>query len=157
MFGVSISTAHLLKDLKIHPVHRELRPVYRVTDLRTPVKSGRRVLWELDQIEGYENLAQAIVMRLLTPRGELAALGHPEYGSRIHELIGARNDGTRRNLLKLYILEALTFEPRVEKVSELLVQPSPGLRSTVDVSLKVKPAGPSAQVLVGPFGIDLGS
>ena len=90
-------------------------------------------------------------------RGELAALGHPEYGSRIHELIGRDNTTTQRNLLKLYVLEALQLEPRVAKVVELKVTPSPGTRSTVDVLLRVQVAATAEVVQIGPFSIELGA
>ena len=105
--------------------------------------------------DGLENLAQAVILRLLTPRGELAALGHPDYGSRVHELIGRENDGPRRNLLRLFILEALKAEPRIDKVAELRVEPSPGTRSTVDVLLRVKPVAATELVTIGPFSIEL--
>jgi phage baseplate assembly protein W len=148
-------TTHLLRDLAVHAVHRELRPVYRVTE--TPALPRRA--WDFTPREGLENLAQAVILRLLTPRGELAALGHPEYGSRVHELIGRENTTTHRNLLKLHILEALKNEPRIAKVAELVVAPSPGTRSTVDVLLRVLPQGAPAGALltIGPFAIELAS
>lgn len=144
-------TAQLLRDIAVHAVHRELRPVYRLTE---STKLPRRA-WDFIPREGLENLAQAVILRLLTPRGELADLGHPEYGSRVHELIGQENNTTQRNLLKLFILEALKLEPRVEKVAELKVEPSPGARSTVDVLLRVKPVGAATLVTIGPFAIEL--
>lgn len=144
-------TAHLLQDLAIFAAHRELRPVYRLTE--TP-KLPRRA-WDFTPRDGLENLAQAVILRLLTPRGELAALGHPEYGSRVHELIGQENNKARRNLLKLFILEALKLETRIEKVAELRVEPSPGTRSTVDVLLRVKPVAVTELVTIGPFSIEL--
>jgi phage baseplate assembly protein W len=144
-------TQHLLRDIAVHAVHRELRPVYRLTETS---KLPRRA-WDFTPRVGLENLAQAVILRLLTPRGELADLGHPEYGSRVHELIGQENNTAKRNLLKLFILEALKLEPRVEKVAELKVEPSPGARSTVDVLLRVKPVGASTLVTIGPFAIEL--
>lgn len=146
-------TQHLLRDLAAYAAHRELRPVYRLSETtRLP-----RRAWDFVPREGLENLAQAVLLRLLTPRGELAALGHPEYGSRVHELIGQQNNSARRNLLKLFILEALKLEPRIAKVAELRITPSPGTRSTVDVLLKVQPVGPTgiALVVIGPFAIEL--
>ena len=145
-------TAHLLRDLAVHAHHRELRPVYRVTETLIP---DRGQAWDFVPRDGLENLAQAVLLRILTPRGELAALAHPDYGSRVHELIGRENNSTQRNLLKLYILEALKLEPRVEKVVELKAEPASGLRSTVDVLLRVKPVGASGVVTIGPFSIEL--
>lgn len=145
-------TRHLLRDLSVFAVHRELRPLYRPNE--TP--RARRRAWDFVPREGLANLAQAVILRLLTPKGELAALGHPEYGSRVHELIGRENDTPRRNLLKLFILEALQLEPRVAKVVELKVAPSPGLPSTVDVLLRVLPVAAQEVVTIGPFSIELG-
>lgn len=144
-------TRHLLRDLSVFAIHRELRPVYRLNE--TP-RLPRRA-WDFQPREGLPNLAQAVMLRLLTPRGELADLGHPEYGSRVHELIGQENNRSKRNLLKLFILEALKQEPRVEKVAQLEVEPSPGARSTVDVLLRVKPVGAEELVTIGPFAIEL--
>jgi phage baseplate assembly protein W len=61
-----------------------------------------------------ENLAQALILRLLTPRGSLAALGHASYGSRLHELIGQNKTAALRNLCRAFILEVVAQEPRVE-------------------------------------------
>lgn len=61
-----------------------------------------------------ENLAQALLLRLLTPRGTLATLGHADYGSRLSELIGRRKTEELRNLCKAFVLEAVAQEPRIE-------------------------------------------
>ena len=63
-----------------------------------------------------------MIHRIKTQKGELADLGHPEYGSRHHELIGEPNSEHNRNLVKLYILQALAHEPRIEKVGKALVR-----------------------------------
>ena len=149
-------TDHLLRDIEIQAVHRELRPVYRLSERLTVSPNGRSREWDFNLREGKENLAQAIILRLLTPQGELAALGHPEYGSRIHELIGRENSSAQRNLLRLFALAALQYEPRIEKVVELKVEASPGARSTVDVLLRVKPVAATEVVTIGPFSIELG-
>lgn len=146
-----LPTEHLLRDLAIFAVHRELRPVYRLAETpKVPVRD-----WDFRPRDGLENLAQAVILRLLTPRGELGPLGHPEYGSRVHELIGQENNTARRNLLKLFILEALQFEPRIDSIATLEVVPSLGSRSTVDVLLRVKPVEVSEIVTIGPFSIEL--
>jgi phage baseplate assembly protein W len=148
-------TEHLLRDLAIHAVHRELRPVYRVNERLSVAPNGREVAWDFITRDGKENLAQAVILRLLTPRGELNALGHPQYGARVHELIGRENNATTRNLLKLYVLDALQHEPRIEQILELKVTSTRGNRSAVDVLLRVLPVGVSTLVQIGPFSIDL--
>jgi len=67
-----------------------------------------------------ENLAQALVLRLLTPVGTLAPLGHAAYGSRLHELIGQPRDSARRNLCRAFVLEAVAQEPRVDPAAVAL-------------------------------------
>lgn len=146
---------HLLRDLAIETRHRELRPVYRLSERRGKRPGAPGTEFDFELREGRDNLAQAIILRLLTPRGELAALGHPGYGSRLHELIGHGNTSTGRNLARLHILEALQQESRVEAVDQLRVDPSPGRRDTLDVLLRVVAAGFSERLEIGPFSLDL--
>src|SRR5438105_4002108 len=104
--------AQLLTDLRLELRRHELRPVYVVatTSQRLPTGNGSVQVDDFALSSGRDNLGQAAIIRLLTPRGELAALGHPDYGSRLHELLGRPNAETTRNLLKLYILESLQKE-----------------------------------------------
>ncbi len=81
---------------------------------------------------------QFLVNRLETRRGELAPLGHPDYGSRHHQLIGEPNNERTRNLVKLYILEALRQEPRVAKVLRCVVRTVEHERDIVRVELTVR-------------------
>ncbi len=81
---------------------------------RTPGPPG--VVLDLAVASEVPQAVQFLVNRLMTRRGELAPLGHPDYGSRHHELIGEPNTERTRNLVKLYVLEALRQEPRVAKV-----------------------------------------
>ena len=150
-------TRHLLRDLAIHSIRRDLRPVFRLNETKTVQRNGRDVVWDFEPRDGRENLAQAVILRLLTQRGELASLGHVHYGSRVPELIGRENNDTTRNQLKLFILEALKHEPRIEKVHQLTVAPSPGTRQTVDVWLEVQPKAFAEPLQIGPFSIDLGA
>jgi phage baseplate assembly protein W len=92
---------------------------------------------DLETIAGRENLQQALLLRFVTRRGELAILGHPDYGSRLYELIGELNDQTRRNLAKLYTLEALGAEPRVKRVLSVTATQNPADRTRVDVAVKL--------------------
>ena len=71
---------------------------------------------DVDITIGRDNLVQAIINRLLTRRGELATLGHPDYGSRLHELIGELNNLRLRVLAELYIRDCLAQEIRIEKI-----------------------------------------
>jgi hypothetical protein len=77
---------------------------------------------DLASVGGRANLAQALTLRLLTPRGALAPLGHADYGSRLVELIGRGNDETTRNLARLYTIQALEQEGRVQALLDLRVE-----------------------------------
>ncbi|HKO58449.1 MAG TPA: GPW/gp25 family protein [Thermoanaerobaculia bacterium] len=90
-------------------------------------------------VSGRENLAQAVTLRLLTLKGSLEALGHPQYGCRLTELIGRENNETNRQLARLYTLEALAQEPRIREVTGLAVDPVPGQPDTLRVSFSVLP------------------
>jgi len=150
-----LDAAALGTDLRLELRHYDLRPVYVPgTDLRT-VPNHPRQLGDLGLVDGRDNLGQAIVLRLLTPRGELEALGHPDYGSRLHELVGRTNTAGTRNLVKLYVLEALQGEPRVAKVLDVAVEPSPGTRDRIDVTLSVQPMAGGAPLLIGPLALEL--
>lgn len=92
----------------------------RVRVLRRPRPGTPDSLRDLASLDGRENLAQALLMRLLTARGSLAALGHPEYGSRLHELIGRRKTQELRNLCRAFVLEAVAQEARVEPAASEL-------------------------------------
>jgi phage baseplate assembly protein W len=147
---------HLLTDIRIEVSQKDFRPLYRITNERRRGPGGQGYIMDLAVINGRDNLAQAIIMRLLTPRGELADLGHPQYGSSLHELVGRVNTETIWNLVRLYILESLQTEPRIEEVTEVKVRPTPHRRSSVDVSLQVLPIGKIDIVSVGPFTLEFG-
>src|SRR5437868_3996103 len=74
---------------------------------------------DLSRVAGRANLVQSLILRLMTERGELAPLGHPDYGSRHHRLIGEPNTEGNRNLVKLYILECLRQESRLEQIVKI--------------------------------------
>lgn len=144
----------LLTDVKLELLRAQLRPVYVVGEDRAVIRvaQGPRSVVDLELTSGRENLGQAIVMRLLTPRGELAELGHADYGSRLGELIGTPNTDTRRSLAKLFILESLAQEPRIARVGT--VEVTPGVeRDRVDVVIRVQPIASTDLVTIGPFSL----
>lgn len=158
---------HLLTDLAVVVRHQSFRPVYDVVATEARRRNGTRtgIVEDLGTITGRANLGQALVLRLLTPLGELASLGHPEYGSRIPELVGRPNTATTRDLLKLAIIDSVVREPRVAEVAEVSVDPAVAQRDRVDVVVVVVPVGPDHEhgggahspVRVGPITLELGS
>jgi phage baseplate assembly protein W len=125
-------------------------------DLRDRDTAGAQRTRDLAVAAGIDNLTQAIANRLKTRRGELAPLGHPDYGSRHHELIGEPNVERTRNLVKLYILQALRQEPRIEKVlrAEVRAEHTPP-RDTVRIELALRVIGQAEPLnLVVPFSLE---
>ena len=59
---------------------------------------------------GNDNLIQALTMRLRVRRGELAPLAWPDYGSRLHELIGEPDLPRTRLKAQVFAREAVEAE-----------------------------------------------
>lgn len=91
----------------------------------------------LATVSGRANLAQALILRLLTPRGSLSALGHAAYGSRLGELVGRRNDANAHNLARLSVIEAIAQEPRVAQLQSLSVETDPADAGVIRISFDV--------------------
>lgn len=110
---------------------------------------------DLKLVEGIDNLTQALANRLKTRKGELASLGHPDYGSRHHELIGEPNVDRTRNLIKFYVLQALRDEPRIERVLAVKVRAEHNPpRETVRIELSLYLRGEAHPLnLVLPFSL----
>ena len=126
-------------------------------DLASATRAGAPVTTrDLSVASGVAAITQAIANRLKTRKGELASLGHPNYGSRHHELIGEPNVDRTRDLIKLYVLQALREEPRIEKVLRADVEaehspPRDSVRITLSVRL-VRAASPLNLVI--PFSLE---
>jgi phage baseplate assembly protein W len=113
---------------------------------------------DLGVLSGRDNLFQALILRLLTPTGELAALGHPDYGSRLHELIGELNTAANRNRVKMLALQAITAEPRIKRVVSLDVIQARDDRTRVDVTASLEVIdGDTPLNLVFPFFFEGGA
>lgn len=113
---------------------------------------------DLDLLGGADNLKQALLLRFLTAVGELAPLGHPNYGSRLFELIGERNTETNRNRAKLFVLQALGDEPRVKEVRSVRVTQNRANPNQIDIDISLIPIDSSTPLnLVFPFFLDGGA
>jgi phage baseplate assembly protein W len=105
-------------------------------------------------VKGRANLVQSLILRLKTQQGELNQLGHPYYGSRHHHLIGEPNMESNRNLIKLYVLECLRQEPRLEKIEKIEVEQPEGKenRDVVKIQIRAKVKDDATPInLVVPF------
>ena len=152
-----MAAPQLLSDIALRFVRSDALSIYEVQDQETRTSAGGRIvrLRDLSVSSDLDNLRQAIEIRLLTPKGELAALGHADYGSRLPDLIGQPNTETNRNLAKLYVIEALKQERRIEKIVAVDVTAAPGQRQLIKVFLKVQAIGVQRVIDLGPFTIDL--
>lgn len=113
---------------------RQRRPI------RGRLVEGATEAFDLGTVSARENLAQALILRLLTPKGSLASLGHTAYGSRLHELIGRNKTPALRNLCRAYVLEIVAQEPRVEdKAVALAFDPQAETPDSFVFVLEVQP------------------
>lgn len=113
--------------------------------------------FDLDTYQRVDNLVQALLLRFLTPAGALAALGHPDYGSRLFELIGELNTETNRNKAKLFTLQALQAEPRVKEVLSVIVAQGRTDRTRIDINISLLVVDSDTLLnLVFPFFLERG-
>ena len=96
---------------------------------------------DLGLAHGNENIVQALTLRLRVRRGDLAPLGWPAYGSRLHELIGEPNINRVHVRLMAYARSAIEEDPRVAEVMEVSTSPSgrDSVRLTMDIRLIEEP------------------
>lgn len=92
----------------------------------------------LHTVSGLDNLVQALSLRLLIDRGDLAGLGHPRYGARIRDLIGERMDRPNRELIRRYVRRALAEDARVDEVVEVVVTARADRPDSVEVRAVVR-------------------
>lgn len=129
----------------------------RGSDLFTIIRpESSRV--DLQRLSGIPDLQQALLLRLLTQVGELAHLGHPQYGSRLHELIGEPNTEATRNRARLFALQVLQAEPRVSQVRSIVVQTRRDRPNRIDIVASVDAIDSATAVnLVFPIALDGGA
>ena len=111
---------------------------------------------DLAVVEGEYNLSQAILNRLRTRLGELTELGHPDYGSRLYELIGQPNNERTRNLARIYTAECIAKDPRVKEIISINVRAPKDDPNRIDIEIAVKPIGSSNILnIVVPFYLEV--
>mgnify|MGYP000016161338 CR=1 FL=1 len=115
------------------------------TDLRLRIDSVGADLsireGDLETIREEDNLAQAIIHRLMTSRGELTDLGHPEYGSRLSDLIGEPNNERTRSRARNLVVECLSQESRIKEILSVNVNTNPLDPNRIDIEIVVVPVG----------------
>jgi len=111
---------------------------------------------DLEIVKEEYNLGQAIINRLRTRLGELADLGHPNYGSRLYELVGEPNNERTRELAKAYIREGIMRDPRVKEIINISVKPNKDDKRRIDMEITLLPIGKSTALnIVFPFYLEV--
>lgn len=107
-------------------------------------------------VGGYDNLKQALLMRLNTQKGSLPL--HPEYGIDLSQIIGKRNSVATVNKLKVMVEQSLRYDGRVGSASVTAYKVS---GEEVTLSATVTPIGFEEQLSllvnmdnIGNFTID---
>ncbi len=154
---MAITTEHWGVDLRL------LRDLIRQnsrdsgSDLSTRPRPGMGGM-DLEACSGRDNLQQALLLRFLTPVGELASLGHPAYGSRLFDLLGLPNNQANRNRAKMYVLQALSAEPRVSRTLSVTVTQNRTDRTRMDIQVKLVPIDSDTPLnFVFPFFLEGGA
>ena len=138
----------------------------KLADLRlTPQRRADAVLqldrratgegWDLDTQRDLDAIGQAAWLCLAIPRGSLAPLGHPKFGSRLHLLIGENLTDQMMNRARAYIREALRDDPRF-KVLEVSLTRHASDPSALEANIVLEPGGaltfPLAALIAGDTG-----
>jgi phage baseplate assembly protein W len=111
---------------------------------------------DLETIGEEYNLAQAITMRLNTMQGELRDLVHSSYGSRLSELIGEPNNERTRELARIYALESVTRDPRVEEVVGISAEMFKDDPRQINLNISVRAKGLTTILnMVFPFYLEV--
>lgn len=147
-FGTDLK---LLNNLDLTKSSRD-RPNDLFTRIRVETNQS-----DLEVHSDVDNLVQALLLRFLTPVGEMELLGHPDYGSRLFELIGELNSETNRNRAKLFTLQALQAEPRVKEVRSVDVTQNRADPTRMDIKISLLPVDSDTLLnLVFPFFLERG-
>jgi len=110
---------------------------------------------DLETVQDRDNVIQAIHNRLATSRGELAELGHPEYGSVLDTVIGEPNTSDTHRVIESLVRDCLADEPRIKNILNIYVRAKKNELSTVEIFVYLKLRGDPAHLeLVLPFYLE---
>jgi phage baseplate assembly protein W len=101
---------------------------------------------DLARVSGTDRAVQELGLRLRVRRGDLAALGWPEYGSRLHELVGEPDNRRTQARLMAHARAALAGDPLVAEVLEVSAETVE--RGTVRLTLSLLLVGAADPVLL---------
>jgi phage baseplate assembly protein W len=142
-----MTKSELNRDLKLK-IERADNGFFK-TDLSVS-RSG-----DLESVEGRDNVIQAIRNRLATSRGELAEVGHPEYGSVLDAVIGEPNTPDTHRVIESLVRDCLGKETRIETILKVSVTGNRNDLNSVEILVYLKLRGDPDQLkLVLPFYLE---
>lgn len=101
-------------------------------------KGGR-----ISVVKGYNNLKQAILLRLNTPKGTMPL--HPEYGSTFGYMLGKKNTYANAVIIKTEIERTIRMDKRVSEVTVDVAQIN---QESLDIKIVVVPMGFDEQIVL---------
>ena len=111
---------------------------------------------DLELVEGTENLAQSIVIKIKTRLGEMAHLGHPNFGCSLDMLVGEPNTPRVRNMLKSILTECIERDERIRRILWLNVRTDEYNPNLLHVNIGIEPNFSREIVtLVFPFYLEV--
>jgi phage baseplate assembly protein W len=144
-----VLTAFTVHDAGAYDLTQRARAARTVTPDGRVDLGGVAEVSDLATVGGREDLAQALLLRLLTPLGSLASLGHAGYGSRLGTLVGRRKTGEMRNLCRAFVLEVVRQEPRVQDTAVAFAfDPAAEGPDSLVFTLAVRPQDGGADIAV---------
>ena len=93
---------------------------------------------DIARASGNANIVQALTMRLRVEKGELTLLGWPDFGSRLHELIGEPDLPRTRLKAQVFARDAVEADPRVQKVQAVDIVRIPGERQVLRLAMDIR-------------------
>ena len=91
---------------------------------------------KIAKVVGYDNLVQALLMRLNTPLGSLIL--HPDYGSNFYSLLGENNTTSNVNKIMVGVEQTIRKDSRVSNVTVEAVRVDP---TQISIKATITPVG----------------
>jgi len=93
---------------------------------------------DFQKVNFSDNLKQALINRLRTGKGELPL--HPDYGSRLSEVLGTTPTNETLLLVKSFTRDALLQEPRIESIDGIKISfRDETTRKEIDIEVDLTP------------------
>jgi phage baseplate assembly protein W len=92
---------------------------------------------------------------LSTEKGELFDIGHPEYGSRLHEVVGEINNELTRRKVKAIVQDCLNQETRIKEINSIKVSADQYDHHRLNIEITILPVeGSNFLTLLYPFHLE---